>query len=387
MLKKNLTPGRVKRRFPDWLEAWFNAQGWKARPHQTAMLQAFHDHQSTLLIAPTGYGKTLAGFLPSLVDIHESAAQGLHTLYISPLKALTHDIERNLTRPVAEMGLAVTIESRTGDTPSHKRLRQRKKPPNILLTTPESLMLMLSYPDAPEIFASLTCVVLDEVHSLAYNKRGDFTTLALARLAQLAPGHIRFGLSATVAEPEALARWLGPSGDPAAVHRVKEAKYPDMRLMETGARLPFAGFMAKYAVPAIYEALKDAGTSIVFVNTRAQAEQMFRFLWEANHDHLPIGIYHGSLSKEQRRKTENMMAAGKLRAIVATSALELGIDWGDVDLVIQVGGAQGSEPSVATHRPFQPPDGRGQPRYARSLQPVRGTGMPRRDTRHTPRSA
>lgn len=341
MLDTSHSPRKSTFRFPLWLESWFAAQGWQIRPHQKAMLKAFKTAQSTLLIAPTGYGKTLAGFLPSLTDIQESHATGLHTLYISPLKALTHDIERNLLRPISEMGLHVTVESRTGDTPSHKRQRQRKKPPNILLTTPESLMLMLSYPDAPAIFGSLKCVVLDEVHSFAHNKRGDFTTLALARLLALAPEHIRFGLSATVAEPDALAAWLGASGKPAHVHEVKERRRPHITLLHAAARMPFAGFMAKYAVPEMYQAICDAKTSIVFVNTRAQAEMMFQFLWDANSHGLPIGIYHGSLSKEQRRKTEAMMATGKLRSIVATSALELGIDWGDVDLVVQVGAPKG----------------------------------------------
>lgn len=341
MLDKTRPKRQLKTRFPDWLEGWFAAQKWKIRPHQQAMLEAFAAERSTLLIAPTGYGKTLAGFLPSLVDIHSQSFKGLHTLYISPLKALTNDIERNLTRPVGEMGLQITVESRTGDTPSHKRIRQRKNPPNILLTTPESLMLMLSYPDAPEIFGSLRCIVLDEVHSYAHNKRGDFTSLALARLAHLAPQHIRFGLSATVAEPQALAGWLGAADSPAHLHEVKEAKHPNITLLDAEARLPYAGFMAKYAVPEVYKAIAAAKTSIVFVNTRAQAELMFQFLWDENAKNLPIGIYHGSLSKEQRRKTESMMAAGKLRSVVATSALELGIDWGDVDLVVQVGAPKG----------------------------------------------
>ncbi|MBM3617940.1 MAG: ligase-associated DNA damage response DEXH box helicase [Alphaproteobacteria bacterium] len=330
-----------KRRFPAWLESWFTAQSWKIRPHQLAMLDAFVRRESTLLIAPTGYGKTLAGFLPSIASIHEAKTKGLHTVYVSPLKALTNDIERNLIRPIRDMGLDVTVETRTGDTPSHKRARQRKNPPNILLTTPESLMLMLSYPDAKEIFGSLQCVIIDELHSFAHNKRGDFTALALARLEYLAPKHIRFGLSATVAQPEALAGWLGIADAPARIHQVQETKHPDIRLLETEATLPYAGFMAKYAIPEIYKAITEAGTSIVFVNTRAQAELLFQFLWEANSQNLPIGIYHGSLSKEQRRKTEAMMSAGKLRSVVATSALELGIDWGDVDLVVQVGAPKG----------------------------------------------
>lgn len=320
---------------------WFKSRGWQLRDYQSKMLKAFSERQSTLLIAPTGAGKTLAGLLPSLVDLHSSPMTGLHTLYISPLKALTHDIERNLMQPVAEMGLDITIETRTGDTPSHKRQRQRKKPPNILLTTPESLMLMLSYADADVIFGKLKAVVVDEVHAFAFGKRGDFTTLALARLRFHSPQLITFGLSATVAEPPVLAEWLGVTGEPVAIHKVENTVLPVINILACEGRIPFGGFMAKYAVPEIYTAIKAVNTALIFVNTRAQAELIFQFLWEANQDALPIAIYHGSLSKEQRRKTEAMMATGAIRAVVTTSALELGIDWGDVDRVIQVGAPKG----------------------------------------------
>ncbi len=329
-------------RLPDYVEAWFAGRGWSAHSYQRAMASAFQAGQSTLLIAPTGGGKTLSGFLPSLIDIHDTAPKGIHTLYVSPLKALTNDIERNLIRPIAEMGLAVTVESRTGDTPAAKRARQRRAPPNIFLTTPESLMLMLSSPDAAEHFGGLRAVIVDEVHSFAATKRGDFTALALSRLLALSPRHLRIGLSATVADPDALAAWLGRTGKPAQVLQSGLPIKPDIRiLVPADAPMPHGGFMARYAVPAIYSAIREAGTSIVFVNTRAQAELMMQMLWDANEDNLPIALYHGSLSRELRRRTEAMMAAGKIRSVVATSALELGIDWGDVDLVIQVAAPKG----------------------------------------------
>ncbi len=327
---------------PPYVEAWFAARGWQAHPYQRAMAAAFRAGQSTLLIAPTGGGKTLSGFLPSLIDIHDTRAQGIHTLYVSPLKALTNDIERNLMRPIAEMGLAVTVESRTGDTPAPKRARQRRDPPNVFLTTPESLMLMLSAADAPRLFGGLRAVIVDEVHSFATAKRGDFTALTLSRLSALAPQALRIGLSATVADPAALAAWLGPTGAPAGVLQSGLPSKPDIRiLVPDNASIPYGGYMARYAVPAIYEAIRAAGTSIVFVNTRAQAELMLQMLWDANEDNLPIAIYHGSLDRELRRRTEAMMAAGKIRSVVATAALELGIDWGDVDLVIQVAAPKG----------------------------------------------
>lgn len=258
---------------PAYVTAWFASHKWRIRPHQTHMVEAFGRQESTLLIAPTGTGKTMAGFLASIIDLHQNDEVALHTLYISPLKALTHDIERNLFKPVNDMGLNIRIETRTGDTPSHKRIRQRKNPPHILLTTPESLMLMLSYPDAPTIFGKLKLVVIDEIHSIAPSKRGDFLALALARLATLAPQHIRFGLSATVADPSALARWLGPVGQPVKVLEVQSHALPKISLLPTEARLPYGGFMARYAMPDIYKAIAQAKTSIVFVNTRSQCER------------------------------------------------------------------------------------------------------------------
>ena len=143
--------------------------------------------ESVLLIAPTGGGKTLAGFLPSLVDLATNPRPGLHTLYVSPLKALATDIARNLTRPVQDMGLPITIETRTGDTPANRRARQKATPPHILLTTPESLAVLISLPDAPTFFQSLACIVMDEVHALAGTKRGDQLALGVARLASPRP--------------------------------------------------------------------------------------------------------------------------------------------------------------------------------------------------------
>lgn len=322
---------------PAYVTAWFAGRGWRLHPYQRQMIERFRARQSTLLIAPTGGGKTLSGFLPSLIDIHERRVTGLHTLYISPLKALANDIERNLHRPIAEMGLAVSVESRTGDTPAAKRARQRQRPPGILLTTPESLMLMLSHGDARKTFGGLRAVIVDEVHSFAHTKRGDFTCLALARLRAIAPDHIRIGLSATAARPDRLAHWLG--GAEVLASGLKQR--PLIETMRAAATMPYGGYMARYAMPDIYQAIKAARTTIVFTNTRAQAEMITQLLWEVNEDSLPITVYHGSLTREQRRRTERMMAEGHLRAVVATSALELGIDWGDVDRVIQVGAPKG----------------------------------------------
>ncbi len=157
---------------------WFTARGWQLHPHQLDML-ARADAPALLLIAPTGGGKTMAGFLPTLAELADGTHTGLHTLYVSPLKALAADIKRNLRTPVDEIGLPVRIEDRTGDTSYTQKRRQRADPPHILLTTPESLALLISYEDAPRIFTGLQRVIVDEIHALAESKRGDQLMLAL----------------------------------------------------------------------------------------------------------------------------------------------------------------------------------------------------------------
>jgi ATP-dependent Lhr-like helicase len=327
----------VEGTLPERFAAWFAAQGWVARPHQLAMLDAARAGESVLLIAPTGGGKTLAGFLPSLVDLATDPRPGLHTLYVSPLKALATDIARNLTRPVTAMDLPITIETRTGDTPANRRARQKETPPNILLTTPESLAVLLSSPDAPKIFASLACVVMDEVHALAGTKRGDQLALGVARLATLAPAMRRVGLSATVAHPDAIQAYVGASRR----IDVADGAPPELSMTLPEGRLSWSGHMGLEAAPQVMALIRDAGLTIVFVNTRAQAELMFQALWKLNDITLPIALHHGSLEVEQRRKVEAAMAEGRLRAVVATSSLDLGIDWGSVDQVIQVGAPKG----------------------------------------------
>lgn len=321
---------------PPTFARWFAARGWDLHPHQADLLAHAAD-PARLLIAPTGGGKTLAGFLPTLVELAEGHHKGLHTLYISPLKALAADIRRNLGRPVADMALPIRVEDRTGDTSHARRLRQRADPPHILLTTPESLALLLSYPDAPHIFAGLSRVIVDEIHALAESKRGDQLMLCLARLQSLCPGLRRVGLSATVEDPAAIARFLAPHPAPCPVLVADPGPDPDIAMLETDAPPPWSGGGGRHAIPAILQEVRRHRTTLIFHNTRAQAEIFFRDLWLANDESLPIAIHHGSLAREARQKVEAAMVAGELRAIVCTGSLDLGIDWGDVDLVIQVG--------------------------------------------------
>ena len=329
---------------PASLADWFAGRGWQPRRHQLAMLAEGRAGRHALLVAATGAGKTLAGFLPSLAELIEAPADGLHTLYVSPLKALAVDIQRNLVTPIEEMGVDIRVETRTGDTPSDRKARQRVKPPQILLTTPESLSLLLSYPDSFTMFAGLRTIVVDEVHAFATGKRGDLLSLCMARLQQIAPKTRRVALSATVADPDGYRAWLAPDGDIDAVSLVHgdPGVDPDIAILLPEDRVPWAGHSGRYAAAQVMAEIETHKTTIVFCNTRSLAELIFQDLWKANAMQLPIGIHHGSLEKEARRKVEAAMAAGRLRALVATASLDLGVDWGDVDCVIQMGAPKGS---------------------------------------------
>ncbi|MGU3417155.1 ligase-associated DNA damage response DEXH box helicase [Methylobacterium sp. D54C] len=384
---------------PERFRAWFAGRGWAPRSHQLDLLRIAGAGRSALLVAPTGAGKTLAGFLPSLAALAERGPQrkaaGLHTLYVSPLKALAVDIARNLDAPIAEMALPVRVETRTGDTPAHKRTRQISWPPDILLTTPEQLALLIAHREAAEFFSGLRCVVLDELHALVTSKRGDLLSLALARLHRLSPGLAAIGLSATVREPDELRKYLVPQGPlpPPPAARGDGASSPDvspppprpspgrdgesvappmadlvtvaggakadLRMLDLGRALPISGHTAWHSMPAIYDLIREHRTTLVFVNTRLQAEYTFQELWRLNDDALPIAIHHGSLDAQQRRRVEAAMAAGQLRAIVCTATLDLGIDWGDVDLVVNVGAPKGASRIMqrigrANHRMDEP---------------------------------
>jgi ATP-dependent Lhr-like helicase len=390
-------PDRTMPLLPEPFARWFASRGWRPRAHQLDLLAKAQAGTSVLLIAPTGGGKTLAGFLPSLVELSAAATRvrrppaalvtlggqetpqrrlhsighdvrrggGLHTLYISPLKALAVDIARNLEAPVAEMGLPIRIETRTGDTPASKRQRQRRDPPDMLLTTPEQLALLLASADAPYLFSGLRRVILDELHALVTSKRGDLLSLGLARLFRLAPSLTGIGLSATVAEPDDLRRFMVPQREGKARADLIVAAggaAPQVTMLDSDERLPWAGHSARYALGELYALIKAHRTTLVFVNTRSQAEGIFQDLWHLNDDNLAIALHHGSLDVAQRRKVEAAMASGRLRAVVCTSSLDLGVDWGDVDLVVNVGAPKGASRLLqrigrANHRMDEPSKG------------------------------
>ena len=350
---------------PERFAAWFASRGWAPRVHQLALLEKARAGRSSLLVAPTGGGKTLAGFLPTLIELADEKprrSRKLHTLYISPLKALAGDVQRNLETPIAEMGLPIRTETRTGDTSAARRQRQKFVPPDILLTTPEQLALLIASREAPRLFGSLKSVVIDEIHALANSKRGHLLSLGLARLEHFAPGHRCIGLSATVADPDSLRRFLVPQPDNMADLVIgPEGAKPEIQILSSDKYVPWAGHLALHTMPEILAAIKKSTTALVFVNTRSQAERSFQHLWAINDENLPIALHHGSLSPEQRKKVEAAMTAGKLRAVVCTSTLDLGIDWGAVDRVICIGAPKGAARLMqrigrANHRLDEPSD-------------------------------
>jgi ATP-dependent Lhr-like helicase len=328
------------------------------------MLELARRGRSALLVAATGAGKTLAGFLPTICELAKQSSEGLHTLYVSPLKALAVDVQRNLIGPIEEMGLPIRVETRTGDTPSDRKARQRVKPPQVLLTTPESLSLLLSYPESPRMFAGIKTIVVDELHGFAKEKRGDLLSLSMSRLQQLAPGLRRVGLSATISDPDAYRSWLAPDADMELVDLVlgDPGAEPDLSILIPENKIPWGGHSGYHAIADVMRLIEAHRTTLIFCNTRGLAELIFQKLWDENEKLLPIGIHHGSLAIEARRKVEAAMAAGKLRGLVATASLDLGIDWGDVDLVIQMGAPKGSSRLLqrigrANHRLDEPSKG------------------------------
>lgn len=363
-----MTTAAAPATLPPLFADWFASRDWSPRRHQLEMVAAGQAGRHALLVAPTGGGKTLAGFLPSLIDLAERGPKpatgpgsGVHTLYLSPLKALTTDVERNLMTPIREIGLNIHVETRTGDTKQSKRQRQRDFPPDILLTTPEQLALFCAWEGARSYFADLKCVVLDEVHAIWSGKRGDLLSLGLGRLQSFAPDMRRVGLSATIEDPDLIRGWLSPSPGVADVALVRgDSGAPaviDVLISE--GKVPWAGHTGQHAIPEVYAAIQRSTLALIFVNTRWQSEFVFQQLWAINDENLPIGLHHGSLAAEQRRKIEAAMARGDLRAVVCTSTLDLGIDWGDVDLVIQMAAPKGSSRLVqrigrANHRLDEP---------------------------------
>src|SRR3954465_14451862 len=268
------------------------------------MLDLARRGRAALLVAATGAGKTLAGFLPSICDLAENSTDGLHTLYVSPLKALAVDVQRNLIGPIEEMGLPIRVETRTGDTPSDRKARQRVKPPQMLLTTPESLSLLLTYPDTAAMFEGLRTIVVDELHGFAKEKRGDLLSLSMSRLQKLAPGLRRVGLSATISDPDAYRSWLAPDADMEAVDLVigDPGAEPDLSILIPENRIPWGGHSGRHAAREEMKLIEQHQTTLVSCNTRSLAELIFQDLGTVNEQTLPIGTHLSSQGVEARRQ-------------------------------------------------------------------------------------
>ena len=329
------------------VERWFASHGWSPFAFQREVWGAHLRGESGLVHAATGTGKTLAAWMGPVIEGMQDArpARGLRVLWITPLRALAADTAEALVQPVRDLGLDWTLETRTSDTPSAVRTRQSKRLPNVLLTTPESLSILLSRADAPELFGELRSVVVDEWHELMGTKRGVQVELDLARLRRLQPGLRLWGLSATIGNLEdARDALLGTEPRPSRIVRGVEPKRVviDAVIPPVVERFPWAGHLGTQMLPAVVNAIDEGESAIVFTNTRSQTEIWYRALLEARPDWAGvIALHHGSLERRTRAWVEEGLRTGRLRCVIATSSLDLGVDFSPVDRVLQVGSPKG----------------------------------------------
>lgn len=350
---------------------WYDRNDWTVFDFQKQAWHAWHRGQSGLIHSPTGSGKTLAAWLgpvqgamrtngqgkasgselsaARLVDGNKASGnsvydQGLRVLWITPLRALANDTANNLQEACDALDMPLNVEIRTGDTSSSRKSKQRTQPPFALVTTPESLSVMLSYPGAEIGLQSVQTVIVDEWHELIGSKRGVQLQLCLARLRQLC-GHLRiWGLSATLANlDEALQALLPPGDNGVLVKGVMPRSIEVQSILPTSSeRFKWSGHLGLQLVPTVIEALQIAGTTLLFTNTRSQAELWFQALLDARPDWIDsIALHHGSLDRKLRTKIEDRLREGSLSCVVCTSSLDLGVDFSPVDQVLQVGSPKG----------------------------------------------
>ena len=294
-----------------------------------------------ILHAPTGGGKTIGGFMPSIDDFinNNYKSQEFHTLYISPLKALTTDVKRNLLNPINDLKINIKVETRTSDTSTYNKAKQIKKPPNFLMTTPESFALLMARTDVINLFKNLKFVIIDELHTFFDSKRGHLLSLNVARLRSIKPFQV-IGLSATLKNTSLAKKYLSNNKNTKLVSTHSKVA-PEITILNSGNRIPWSGHSPRYALSEIYSEILKFKSSILFVNTRAQAEILFESLWAINNKNKKIAIHHGSLEKDLRKKVEKEIVEGHVECVVATSSLDLGLDWGNIDLVMQIGAPKG----------------------------------------------
>jgi len=355
------------RSLPPALADWFRDREWEPFSFQWEVWAAYLAGESGLVHAATGTGKTLAAWIGPLIEaIGErggpddagapvvgpaprrrgaAASTPLRVLWITPLRALAADTAGALAEPLAAADLPWTLETRTGDTSAAVRARQRERLPTVLVTTPESVSLLLSRDDAPRLFEQIRLVVVDEWHELMGSKRGVQVELALARLRGFRPGVRTWGLSATLGNlTEAAETLLGAGSEAGRVVRGVEPKrvVVDAVIPPTIERFPWAGHLGTQMLPQVIEAIEEGETSIVFTNTRSQTEIWYQAILAARPEWAGrIALHHGSLDRESRSWVENGLRTGLLRCVVATSSLDLGVDFSPVDRVLQVGSPKG----------------------------------------------
>jgi len=331
------------------LEEWFDANGWHAFPFQREVWQAYLDGESGLVHSATGSGKTLAAWLGPLAQwIGEgggTSGPALRVLWITPMRALASDTVLSLQRAVEGLGLPWTVGLRPGDTSSAERARQARKLPSALVTTPESLSLMLSNADGRERLSDLRLVVVDEWHELLGNKRGVMTELCLARLRKWNPKLQVWGLSATLGNiDEALSRLVPRASRPPRVVKGVDDKrvIMDTLIPATLDRFPWAGHIGLAMLDDVVEAIESSRSTLVFTNVRSQAEIWYQGILEARPEWAGlIGLHHGSLDTDVRKWVEAGLKDGRLKAVVATSSLDLGVDFSPVERVLQIGSPKG----------------------------------------------
>lgn len=338
------------------VSTWFRSTFPSVTGAQAQAWPLIRQRQSTLIAAPTGSGKTLTAFLAVLDDlVHQGLANGGElpdetlVVYVSPLKALSNDIQINLQNPLAgitehlrNLGLpplAIRTAVRTGDTPQKDRALMRKRPPHILVTTPESLYVLLGSDSGRQMLASTRTVIIDEIHAIAAGKRGSHLALSLERLQGLcAEPLMRIGLSATQKPIDAVSRFLVGSGRACAIVDIGHARPRDLDIEVPP--VPLSAVMANDVWERVYDRLAELArehrTTLIFVNTRRLAERLARHLSERL-GKTAVAAHHGSLAKEMRLDAEQRLKGGELQVLIATASLELGIDIGDVDLVCQIG--------------------------------------------------
>ena len=328
-------------------ERWFKARCWTPFEFQRAVWTSYLDGRSGLIHSPTGTGKTLAAWFGPLLEAIEEDSVGpesARVLWITPLRALAADTRNNLQSVLDDVPLTWDLEHRTGDTSASARARQKKRLPATLITTPESLSLLLSYPDAPKRFRNLKCVVVDEWHELLSTKRGVLLELALARLRTLSPGVRTWGLSATIGNtPHAMDVLLGADHNGKLIAGdLKTRIVVESLRPEQADRFPWAGHVGVRLLPQVMEAIESARSTLLFTNTRSQSELWHQALTSVAPGFADrIALHHGSVDRDQRTEAEAGLKDGSLRCVVATSSLDLGVDFTPVEQVIQIGSPKG----------------------------------------------